>query len=79
MGTPDAGAFWRVVEEYQVKTLFTAPTAFRAMKQADPKAEMAKRHDLSSLKNLFLAGEHSDPGKTFLGVCLLGFCFCRFL
>ncbi|CAB9501841.1 CoA synthetase short-chain family member 3, mitochondrial [Seminavis robusta] len=61
VGTPDAGAFWRVIEEYGAKTLFTAPTAFRAMKQADPNAEMAQQYDLSSLKNLFLAGEHSDP------------------
>lgn len=61
VGTPDAGAFWRIVEEYKVKTLFTAPTAFRAMKQKDPSAELAKQYDLSSLKTLFLAGEHSDP------------------
>lgn len=61
VGTPDAGAFWRLVEEYGTKTLFAAPTAFRAMKQADPKGELAQKYDLSSLKNLFLAGEHSDP------------------
>lgn len=61
VGTPDAGAFWRVVEEYQVKTLFVAPTAFRAIKQADPHAELSQNYDLSSLKTLFLAGEHSDP------------------
>lgn len=61
VGTPDAGAFWRVMEEYNVKTFFTAPTAFRAIKQADPKAEFAQKYDLSSLQALFLAGEHSDP------------------
>ena len=59
--TPDAGAFWRVIEEYGVKTFFTAPTAFRAMKQADPHAILAEKYDLSSLQTLFLAGEHSDP------------------
>ena len=61
VGTPDAGAFWRVVEEYRVKTLFVAPTAFRAIKQADPAAQLAANYNLSSLKTLFLAGEHSDP------------------
>jgi propionyl-CoA synthetase len=61
VGTPDAGAFWRVIEEYRVRTLFVAPTAFRAIKQADPKAELVKKYDLSSLKAVFLAGEHSDP------------------
>lgn len=61
VGTPDAGAFWRVIEEYAVKTLFVAPTAFRAIKQADPRADFVKQYDLSSLRALFLAGEHSDP------------------
>jgi propionyl-CoA synthetase len=61
VGTPDAGAFWRVIEEYGVKTLFVAPTAFRAIKQADPHAELVHRYDLSSLKALYLAGEHCDP------------------
>ena len=61
VGTPDAGAFWRVIEEHGVKTCFAAPTAFRAIKQADPFAEFVKQHDLSSLKTLFLAGEHCDP------------------
>ena len=58
VGTPDAGAFWRVMEEYRVSTFFTAPTAIRAMKQADPQAEMADSYDLSSLSGFFLAGEH---------------------
>jgi len=59
--TPDAGAFWRVVEEYKVKALFTAPTAFRAIKKEDPEAELAKNYDLSSLQTLFSAGERLDP------------------
>jgi propionyl-CoA synthetase len=61
VGTPDAGAFWRVIDEYKVRTLFVAPTAFRAIKQADPKAELVEKYDLSSLNAVFLAGEHSDP------------------
>jgi propionyl-CoA synthetase len=61
VGTPDAGAFWRVIEEHKVKAMFTAPTAFRAIKQADPNAEFPKKYDLSSMESLFLAGEHSDP------------------
>lgn len=61
VGTPDAGAFWRVIEEYNVKALFTAPTAFRAIKQVDPKGELVSKYDLSSMKTLFLAGEHCDP------------------
>lgn len=61
VGTPDAGAIWRLLEEYRVKTLFIAPTAFRAIKQADPHAELVQNYDLSSFRALFLAGEHSDP------------------
>jgi len=61
VGTPDAGAFWRVMEEYQDKTFFVAPTAFRAIKQADPKAELVEKYDLSQLQAIFLAGEHCDP------------------
>ncbi len=61
VGTPDAGAFWRVIAEHRVKTLFTAPTAFRAIKKEDPGGELAKRHDLSSFRYLFLAGERLDP------------------
>lgn len=59
--TPDAGAFWRVVEEYQVKSLFTAPTAYRAIKKEDPHGELAKQYDLSCLQSLFSAGERLDP------------------
>ncbi|MDA8320536.1 MAG: AMP-binding protein, partial [Actinomycetota bacterium] len=61
VGTPDAGAFWRVVAEHGVKALFTAPTAFRAIKKEDPAGEHAKRYDLSGLRYLFLAGERLDP------------------
>jgi len=61
VGTPDAGAFWRVIADHKVKTMFTAPTAFRAIKRDDPKAEMLKKYDLSNFKTLFLAGERLDP------------------
>jgi propionyl-CoA synthetase len=61
VGTPDPGAFWRVINEYNVRVLFTAPTAFRAIKREDPKGEHLKRYDLSCLKALFLAGERCDP------------------
>ncbi len=61
VGTPDPGAFWRVIEEHRVKVLFTAPTAFRAIKKEDPKGEHISRYDLSSLQALFLAGERCDP------------------
>ena len=61
VGTPDAGAFWRVCAEHGVCTLFTAPTAFRAIRQQDPDGEHIGRYDLSSLRALFLAGERCDP------------------
>jgi propionyl-CoA synthetase len=61
VGTPDAGAFWRVVAEHGVKTLFTAPTAFRAIKKEDPAGEQAGKYDLSGFRYLFLAGERLDP------------------
>ena len=61
VGTPDAGTFWRVIEEHKVSALFTAPTAFRAIKREDPKGEFVKKYDLSSLRTLFLAGERADP------------------
>jgi propionyl-CoA synthetase len=61
VGTPDAGVFWRVISQHKVKSLFTAPTAFRAIKREDPKAELMKHYDLSNFKILFLAGERSDP------------------
>lgn len=61
VGTPDAGAFWRVIQEHQVSVLFTAPTAFRAIKREDPRAEHLKRYDLGRFRSLFLAGERCDP------------------
>jgi propionyl-CoA synthetase len=61
VGTPDAGAFWRVISQHKVKALFTAPTAFRAIKREDPDAKMMKGYDISSFVTLFLAGERSDP------------------
>ncbi len=61
VGTPDAGAFWRVISEYKVKSLFTAPTAFRAIKKEDPNGEFIKKYDISSFEILFLAGERTDP------------------
>ncbi|HET7170630.1 MAG TPA: propionyl-CoA synthetase [Gaiellales bacterium] len=61
VGTPDAGAFWRVCAEHGVDVLFTAPTAIRAIKRDDPGAEHVRGHDLSRLRTLFLAGERCDP------------------
>jgi propionyl-CoA synthetase len=61
VGTPDAGAFWRVISQHGVKALFTAPTAFRAIKREDPNAQLMKNYDLSRFKILFLAGERTDP------------------
>jgi propionyl-CoA synthetase len=61
VGTPDAGAFWRVAAEHRVKVLFTAPTAIRAIKKEDPSGALAARYDLSALETLFLAGERLDP------------------
>ncbi|MCZ6822557.1 MAG: propionyl-CoA synthetase [Deltaproteobacteria bacterium] len=61
VGTPDAGAFWRVISEYGVRVFFTAPTAFRAIKREDPNAELVRNYDLSGLRAQFLAGERADP------------------
>lgn len=60
VGTPDAGTFWRVIEDHKVTSFFTAPTAFRAIKRVDPDGDFLKKYDLSSLKALFLAGERAD-------------------
>lgn len=73
VGTPDPGAFWRVVSEHGVKALFTAPTAFRAIKKEDPAATYLKKYDISSLNYLFLAGERLDPdtyqwARSMLGI-----------
>jgi propionyl-CoA synthetase len=61
VGTPDPGAFWRVIAEHGVRTLFTAPTAFRAIKKEDPQGSFVDRYDLSAFEYLFLAGERLDP------------------
>jgi propionyl-CoA synthetase len=61
VGTPDAGAFWRVCSEHKVAAMFTAPTAFRAIKQQDPNGELIGNYDLSGMRTLFLAGERCDP------------------
>ena len=61
VGTPDAGAFWRVIEQHGVNCLFTAPTAFRAIRREDPEGAFLEKYDISSLKTLFLAGERCDP------------------
>jgi propionyl-CoA synthetase len=61
IGTPDAGAFWRVISEHGVSTLFTAPTAFRGIRQQDPEGSFIDRYDLSHFRALFLAGERCDP------------------
>ncbi len=61
VGTPDAGTFWRVISDYGVKAMFTAPTAYRAIKRDDPEGELMGQYDLSSLQTVFLAGERLDP------------------
>ena len=61
VGTPDAGAFWRVIAEHKVESLFTAPTAFRAIKKEDPDGKLLEGRDLSAFRTLFLAGERLDP------------------
>ncbi len=72
VGTPDPGAFWRVISQHKVKALFTAPTAFRAIKKEDPKGEYKKKYDISCLKYLFLAGERLDPDTYHWASDLLG-------
>ncbi len=61
VGTPDAGAFWRVISQHGAVALFTAPTAFRAIKKEDPNGELLRKYDLSKFRTLFLAGERADP------------------
>jgi propionyl-CoA synthetase len=61
VGTPDAGAFWRVIAEHKAVALFTAPTAFRAIRKDDPEGGFIRKHDLGNLRTLFLAGERADP------------------
>jgi propionyl-CoA synthetase len=72
VGTPDPGAFWRVIAEYGVVSLFTAPTALRAIKKEDPSGLCVKSHDISSLRSLFLAGERADPDTIHWAESMLG-------
>ena len=72
VGTPDAGAFWRVCAEHGVKVLFTAPTALRAIKQQDPEGRLLRHYDLSKLEALYLAGERCDPPTATWIAALLG-------
>ncbi|MFD1702654.1 propionyl-CoA synthetase [Methylopila henanensis] len=80
VGTPDAGAFWRVISEHGVVALFTAPTALRAIRKEDPEGREARKYDLSRLRALFLAGERADPpsiqwAETLLGVPVIDNCW----
>jgi propionyl-CoA synthetase len=72
VGTPDAGAFWRVIAQHRVKVLFTAPTAMRAIKQVDPEGLLTRGHDLSCFEALYLAGERCDPPTANWAHALLG-------
>jgi len=72
VGTPDAGAYWRVIAEHGVNALFTAPTALRAIKREDPQAARMAEHDLGSLRTLFLAGERADPDTVGWAEAALG-------
>ncbi|MFH1217553.1 MAG: propionyl-CoA synthetase [Pseudomonadota bacterium] len=71
IGTPDPGAFWRVISQHGVKVLFTAPTAFRAIKKEDPKGEYCRKYDLANFEALYLAGERLDPDTYHWAVNLL--------
>ena len=76
VGTPDAGAFWRVIEQHDVRVFFTAPTAFRAIKREDPEGELIRKHNLAKFRALFLAGERADPptvawAEEHLGVAVI--------
>jgi propionyl-CoA synthetase len=72
VGTPDAGTFWRVIEEHKVKCLFTAPTALRAIKRLDPQGLLVSDYDLSNFETLFLAGERADPDTIHWALNKLG-------
>lgn len=61
VGTPDAGAFWRMISDHKINVLFTAPTAFRAIRKEDPNGDLMGKYDMSSFRSLFLAGERTDP------------------
>ena len=72
VGTPDPGAFWRVISQHRVSVLFTAPTAFRAIKKEDPNGEHVKKYDLTRFRSLFLAGERCDPDTLLWAEKMLG-------
>ena len=72
IGTPDAGAFWRVIEDYKVAAFFTAPTALRAVRKEDPQAALLKDYDICSMHTLFLAGERADPDTVAWAEKVLG-------
>jgi propionyl-CoA synthetase len=72
VGTPNAGTFWRVIEEHKVKCLFTAPTALRAIKRLDPQGLLVSNYDLSNFETLFLAGERADPDTIHWALNKLG-------
>ena len=72
VGTPDAGAYWRVIEDYKVAAFFTAPTGLRAVRKEDPQAKLVKNYDVTSLRTLFLAGERADPDTVAWAQKVLG-------
>ena len=72
IGTPDAGAYWRVIQDYKVAAFFTAPTGLRAVRKEDPEAKLLKTYDISSLRTLFLAGERADPDTVAWAEKVLG-------
>jgi propionyl-CoA synthetase len=72
IGTPDAGAYWRMIEDYKVAAFFTAPTGFRAVRREDPQAKLIKNYDITSLRTLFLAGERADPDTVAWAQKVLG-------
>ena len=72
IGTPDAGAFWRVIQDYKVRAFFTAPTALRAVRKEDPQAALLKTYDITSMHTLFLAGERADPDTVAWAQKVLG-------
>jgi len=72
IGTPDAGAYWRVIQDYNVAAFFTAPTGLRAVRKEDPQAKLLENYDISSLRTLFLAGERADPDTVAWAEKVLG-------
>ena len=72
IGTPDAGAYWRVIEDYKVAAFFTAPTGLRAVRKEDPQAKLLKNYDITSMRTLFLAGERADPDTVAWAEKVLG-------